>query len=361
MTKLNEISFEKLAPRPDMLPSLMASHYAVNGKDAVIKSFNSLTLKEPVESIIKNKQWLLAVTYNPEGVSSEWYRSPSGKSFIAVYGCYECEERKKESPCSKYDIITISGSRDECDEIIQFVEQNIIKEKTLDPGRIYYLAVDHSSAPTLNRAPRALNFPLIEENYSSSVVQKHKIVIENIALPNPKKGKIAVYQGPPGTGKTYLIRHIISTIKDCYIVLIQPHLVSGLADPELIDCLVDLSRDNLPIIFILEDADEILSSRNKKNISGISILLNFGDGILGSILDTRIICTTNAKIKEFDPAIMRPGRLLQFIEVGKLAPDEVLRAARRLMGEDADLSAFKKCETIAEVYAVAERLKNKND
>jgi hypothetical protein len=55
---------------------------------------------------------------------------------------------------------------------------------------------------------------------------------------------------------------------------------------------------NCPILFIIEDADDCLVPRGSGNVSTISSLLNYTDGIFGSMLDLRIIATTNAEKME---------------------------------------------------------------
>lgn len=85
-----------------------------------------------------------------------------------------------------------------------------------------------------------------------------------------------------------------------------------------------------PIVLILEDADQCLVPRAADNISSISSLLNLSDGILGSLLDIRIIATTNAKQEKMDQAILRDGRLSKRIEVNALEYDQANHIFQRL-------------------------------
>ncbi len=48
-------------------------------------------------------------------------------------------------------------------------------------------------------------------------------------------------------------------------------------------------------MLIVEDADECLVQRGSDNMSTIASVLNISDGILGSILDVRVLATTNAE------------------------------------------------------------------
>jgi ATP-dependent 26S proteasome regulatory subunit len=132
-------------------------------------------------------------------------------------------------------------------------------------------------------------------------------------------GRITVMRGAPGTGKTYLIRSILLEVTDALFVLVNPDMIVNLTGPELLPLLMSY-RGGLkgPIILVLEDADRCLVKRASDNMNSIQSLLNMGDGILGSMLDLRIIATTNAKKLELEEAITRKGRISKDMEVGPL-------------------------------------------
>src|SRR5690606_35881131 len=87
------------------------------------------------------------------------------------------------------------------------------------------------------------------------------------------------------------------------------------------------------IVLILEDADDVLAPREQTNMAGIHSILNLTDGILGKILNVRIIATTNALAKSLDRAIIRPGRLCVHSEVGPLSQDHAQRIFEREGGK----------------------------
>lgn len=312
-------------------------------------------LKKPLSVFVEEhmKGFVLALeTTDDFEQQTFWYRSEDKESIFRF--------TKKDDAYSA--ISFIGGDASLRDALAEFIKKNKKVERAATPkGSVFYLVMTPNDGPELRRAPSLLNFGLVEENYSSKVREKHENVLRHVASDKPR-GKLAIYQGPPGTGKTYLIRHLISSLKNCYVILLQPSMVSVLADPNFLSCLMDTATQKLPIVFILEDADEVLSKREAANIAGISTLLNLGDGILGSLLDTRVICSTNAKIKEFDEAITRPGRLLEFVEVGNLSSEEALLAGLKILGQDklvqlagrgVEPDDFTNCKTIAEVYAQA--------
>jgi len=57
-------------------------------------------------------------------------------------------------------------------------------------------------------------------------------------------------------------------------------------------------------------------------------LLNIDDGYLGDYLKIHIIATTNAPVRELDPAILSPGRLLGCREFRRLTRPEAQRLAQ---------------------------------
>ena len=75
-------------------------------------------------------------------------------------------------------------------------------------------------------------------------------------------------------------------------------------------------------IFILEDAEELLVSRENQRNSGISILLNLTDGFLGNCLGIQFIATFNTHIRNIDKALLRKGRLVARYEFGPLTPEK---------------------------------------
>ncbi len=128
-----------------------------------------------------------------------------------------------------------------------------------------------------------------------------------------------------------------------------------LGDPEILPCLTALKEDITgPMILVLEDADQCLAPRQAGNMSTVQTVLNLGDDILGSILDMRILATTNAKTGDFDEAVRRPGRLSKHIEVGCLNAEKANAVVERLLGnESGSVRHFMATATLAEAYAQA--------
>jgi hypothetical protein len=175
--------------------------------------------------------------------------------------------------------------------------------------------------------------PLVRGNYTPQVMEDYQYVIKDLNTSNPS-GRISIMEGEPGTGKTHLIRAMLMEVPDAMFVLLSPEIVPSLAGPELLPLLLAQKHNyglQGPIVLVLEDADRCLVTRSTDNLNSIQSLLNLGDGILGSLLDLRIVATTNAKKLEMETAILRPGRLSKRLEVGALDFETARGVFRRLL------------------------------
>ena len=73
----------------------------------------------------------------------------------------------------------------------------------------------------------------------------------------------------------------------------------------------------------------------------MSSVLNIADGLVGRMLRLHILCSVNARLEDLDPAIMRPGRLMNqrtFRRLRRPAAERLaeLRALPFQPGEDCE-------------------------
>ena len=191
--------------------------------------------------------------------------------------------------------------------------------------------------------------PLINENYLPQVIEDIDFVIKSFSK-SPPGGRICILNGEPGTGKTHLIRSILMQL-DCVFLIIPSNMIESLDKPEFMPLLMDIKAEHeKPIIMIIEDGDTCLVPRKNDNISTIASLLNLSDGILGTIMDIKMIISTNAAIGEMDQAILRPGRLSKNINVGALPYDQANQVYVRLMKDSTAKLEYRKFYTLAEIY-----------
>lgn len=81
-------------------------------------------------------------------------------------------------------------------------------------------------------------------------------------------------------------------------------------------------------IAIMEDSESLLLPRDVLSQSDVSNLLNIGDGFLGEHLKLHVNATTNSPVRQLDPALLRPGRLMGTREFRRLNRDEASRLAK---------------------------------
>lgn len=234
--------------------------------------------------------------------------------------------------------------------VFEEIRKLLVKYVVAPPkrGRTYVLA-SGSFGPHLQELG-VVGEDLLEDNYSPKVVAGIKHVIADLNKANPC-GRVAILDGVPGTGKTRAIRAIMNGVTKATFILVPSRLAPQLGEPTFITVLLQNRIPGEPMVLLLEDADNCLVTRKADNESDISALLNFGDGILGSQLDLRIIATTNRRLEDLDEAATRPRRLCRRIEVGRLDHVQATRVYKRLGGAgDPFTSGF---HTLAEVYAAA--------
>ncbi|WP_280269089.1 DUF5925 domain-containing protein [Nocardia wallacei] len=157
--------------------------------------------------------------------------------------------------------------------------------------------------------------------------------------PEEVRGRLLLLHGPPGTGKTSALRALSREWADwCQVdCVLDPEVL--FANPGyLMEVAIgvdtyDESKRRWRLL-VLEDCDELIRGSAKESTGqGLSRLLNLTDGMLGQGRDVLVAITTNENLSRLHPAVVRPGRCLAQLEVGRLSPAEAAAWLDRELGD----------------------------
>jgi len=151
-----------------------------------------------------------------------------------------------------------------------------------------------------------------ETHYNSDFIEIHKSIVKNCRKTGTKG--LYLFHGQPGTGKSTYIKYLIHC-QNKQVIFLSPKMASNLDDIHLTNFLLD----NPNCILVIEDAEEIIISRDNHQNTRLSFLLNLTDGLLSESLGIQVIATFNTDLKNIDKALLRKGRLTTLYEFKPLA------------------------------------------
>lgn len=237
-------------------------------------------------------------------------------------------------------------------DLIKKYEDRIGKDYENHSSKIYVI---NKTENGLN----LVNFPIrknsaqemgieFEDLYNDDFFPKSERIVDFLQIPADDRDSngIVVLQGKYGTGKTNYLRYLIRKLNK-KIIFLPPELSAELANPGFVTFLMDHADS----VLIIEDAENVLKTREAGGNQAVANLLNMSDGILGDALSLQIICTLNADMEHIDKALLREGRLVEMHEFNELTEDKTLSLFRKIYGDDAippkremTLSQIFKCE-----------------
>jgi hypothetical protein len=217
----------------------------------------------------------------------------------------------------------------------------VSKFTTKSPGKSIYLVVSDMgislNAITLKRLQVDLT-----KNYNDDLIELHSSIVGSL---NTKGSSgLFLFHGVPGTGKSTYIRSLIfNTSKK--VIFLPPSLARTMDNPEITSLIIA----NPNSIIIIEDAEELILSREKGSNPAISMLLNLTDGLLGYCLGIKFICTFNTKLNNIDNALLRKGRLTSLYEFKALTVEKTNLLLNKMQDERAPSNSPL---TLAEIYNI---------
>lgn len=156
--------------------------------------------------------------------------------------------------------------------------------------------------------------PKIDFNlhYNEDFSSMHKIIVKQ--LNKMDHTGLYLFHGDPGTGKSTYIKYLIHQVRK-KVIFISPKMAGQLDNINMTPFLLE----NRNSILVIEDSEELITSREEVRNSNLSMLLNLTDGLLGESLGIQIIATFNTDVKNIDKALLRKGRLSLIYEFKALS------------------------------------------
>jgi hypothetical protein len=155
--------------------------------------------------------------------------------------------------------------------------------------------------------------------------------------------------GPAGTGKTTFLRQILYRLAQTHrFYLLSARHFDMLTTPQMVEFWMEQQEihGSRKCGIIVEDADSLVLRRDTAQDDHVSSILSISDGLLGDYLSHQMFFTVNAGTHQIDPALLRPGRLLDWREFGELDRAQGQRLAARLKRRVKDAETY----TLADIY-----------
>lgn len=163
----------------------------------------------------------------------------------------------------------------------------------------------------------------IDKENSYNLTTTVDTIIEDIT--SDKSGLI-IFNSSPGAGKSSLIKYLSQELQDKEFYFLNNNNIHILSNPEFTTyCLSNLKN----CVLVLEDCEKSLMSRDINKGFDISNILNITDGIMGDLLNLKIIATLNTTDK-LDTALLRKGRLIRQVTFNPLTEVQVINLSNSL-------------------------------
>lgn len=284
-----------------------------------------------------------------------WLKAEMSESILKQHKREECSFYKRELLRTEEDIFILSGrlliglgsnyalilftenQEHQAEALLKRMQEFKIKKTRTTQISIVTEGRDgHNLIDIENKKPRLQ----LQKNYNDDLLSFHQKITRE--LKSTKRSGLLLLHGVPGSGKSTYIRYLIHCVSK-RVIFLSPRVAGNLDSPELITLLIQ----NPNSILVIEEAENLIASRDSNDNHGIATLLNLSDGILGENLGMQVICTFNTHINNIDKALLRKGRLIGSYEFKPLSA-----AKSKALLEELGIQGFlpHKPMTLAEIY-----------
>lgn len=168
------------------------------------------------------------------------------------------------------------------------------------------------AADAVRNVPEAMGDDFLSLAYGADV---HKWVADFSSRTAARTGGLTILEGPPGTGKTSLVSELLRRLRETHLFYVLPvNNDATLTSPDWMSCWQAQNRihpDRVKVV-VMEDAERVLLNRHGSERDAVAAVLNIADGLIGRMLKVHLLCSVNARLEQLDPAIQRPGRLMNY-------------------------------------------------
>lgn len=247
-----------------------------------------------------------------------------------------------------YSNFNESGIAENLNKWVGQVKNRFVVKEDEDLPTFKIIAQDSNGLKTIDREVKKFGpeiETMLDDHYNEDFKEFSDEMINSI---NNKSHGIILLHGEPGTGKTNYIRFLINKIKGKDLFYIPPELVNILTQPSFIEFVMN----NGDAVFLVEDAEAIIETRDNGRNSAVNNILNLCDGIIGEVIRAQFICTFNCEFNQIDNALKRPGRMLGEYKFEKLSVERSNILGKKLHGDTFNTEVEM---TLAEIYNINQK------
>jgi hypothetical protein len=183
------------------------------------------------------------------------------------------------------------------------------------------------AADAVRNVPEAMGDEFLSLAYGADVQQW---IADFASRTAARTGGLTILEGPPGTGKTSLVSELFRRLRETHLFYVLPvNNDATLTSPDWMSFWQSQNRihpDRIKVV-VMEDAERVLLNRHGSERDAVAAVLNIADGLIGRMLKVHLLCSVNARLEQLDPAIQRPGRLMNYRRFAPMPRDRAAALA----------------------------------